>query len=372
MNHPLKNRWSIAHNYLTGITFGKWCKLLAQNRFRISPVYLHRAVVITLASLSNSVFACIETIRFGRQIAQTEITQPPLFVLGHWRSGTTLLHELLAQDTHQFQTPNTYQVVNPYTFLTTENFTTRMFPWLVPDKRPMDNMALKFTSPQEDEFAPLLMSLSSVYLGTSFPNRAAHYDRHLTFRDVSRDEIESWKHAFLQFCKKISMKNQRSLLLKSPPHTARIRTILEMFPNARFVHIHRDPYRVFQSQRHFFDTAGWYTYLQKPDLDSIDEGILNRHETMYDAYFADLPLIAKDRVIDIRFDALEADPVGVIGAVYDQLSLDGFEVFKPKLQTYVDSLKSYQKNSFTDLDVETKSIVADRWSRSFDHGNYPK
>ncbi|MGB3277711.1 MAG: sulfotransferase [Pseudorhodobacter sp.] len=223
MSRPLKHRWSISHNYMTGITFGKWCKLLAQNGFRISPAYLHRAAVITLASLSNSAFACIENIRFGRKIAQTKITRPPLFVLGHWRSGTTLLQELLAQDTHLFQTPNTYQVVNPYTFLTTENFTTRMFPWLVPETRPMDNMALKFTSPQEDEFAPLLMSLSSVYLGTSFPGRMAHYDRHLSFRDADPTETETWKAAFIQFCKKISMSDQRSLLLKSPPHTARIR-----------------------------------------------------------------------------------------------------------------------------------------------------
>lgn len=371
MAQKLKHRWSVGHNYLTGITFGKWCKLLAQNGFQISPAYLHRAAVITVASLSNSVFSAVENMRFGRAIEQTEITRPPLFILGHWRSGTTYLHELLAQDDNQFQTPNTYQVVNPYTFLTTEDFTTRMFPWLVPDKRPMDNMALKFTSPQEDEFAPLLMTLTSLYLGTSFPRRTAHYDRYLTFNDVERGEVEAWKAAFIQFCKKVSLNDPRSLLIKSPPHTARIRTILEMFPDARFVHIHRDPYRVFQSQRHFFDTAGWYTYLQKPDLNVIDEGILQRHEVMYDAYFTDLPLIAKDRIHEIRFDALEADPVGEIAKVYDQLSLEGFAPFETKLRGYVDSLKGYQKNKFTSLDPDTKSMVADRWARSFAKGNYP-
>lgn len=372
MSPTLKHRASISHNYLTGITFGKWCKLLAQNGFRISPAYAHRAAVITLASLSNSGFAMIENMRFGGKIAQTEITQPPLFVLGHWRSGTTLLHELLAQDNTQFVTPNTYQVVNPYTFLTTENFTTRMFPWLVPEKRPMDNMPMKFTSPQEDEFAPLLMTLTSLYLGTSFPGREANYDRYLTFHDVERAEVEDWKAAFILFCKKVTMGDQRALLLKSPPHTARIRTILEMFPDARFLHIHRDPYRVFQSQRHFFDTAGWYTYLQKPDLSVIDAGILSRHEAMYDAYFDDLPLVAKDRIHEIRFDALEADPVGEIRKAYVQLSLDDFRSFEPKLQSYVDSLKGYKKNSFADLDLATKATVADRWSRSFEHGNYPK
>ncbi|QCO55081.1 sulfotransferase [Pseudorhodobacter turbinis] len=372
MRHDLKHRWSVGHNYLTGITFGKWCKLLTQNGFQISPAYLHRFAAITMASLSNSVFAGVEAWRYGTAIKQAPTPKAPIFILGHWRSGTTYLHELLAQDSAQFHYPNTYQVVNPYTFLTTENVTTRMFPWLVPEKRPMDNMALKFDSPQEDEFAPLLMTLTSLYLGISFPRRMAHYDRYMTFRGVDPAELAAWKAAFLTFCKKLSLGDTRRLLIKSPPHTARIRILLDMFPDARFIHIHRDPYRVFQSQRHFFDTAGWYSYLQKPDLTAIDEGILRRHETMYDAYFDDLPLIPQGNFHEIRFDALEADPVGEIAKTYEALSLDGFDSFAPVLRRYVDGLKGYEKNQFDGLDPAAKAMVADRWARSFDKGNYPR
>ena len=63
-----------------------------------------------------------------------------MFILGHWRSGTTLLHYLLAQDAERFSFANTYQVVNPYTFLCTEETNTRRFARLVPSTRPMDNM----------------------------------------------------------------------------------------------------------------------------------------------------------------------------------------------------------------------------------------
>ena len=370
MADKLKHRWSVGHNYMTGITFGKWLRLLAENRFNISPAYLHRAAFITLASLANSGAAVLETVRFGKAIKDTEITKPPLFILGHWRSGTTHLHDLLAQDTAQFQFANTYRVVNPLTFLSTENLITRLLPGLVPPKRPMDNMALSFTSPQEDEFAPLLMTLKSVYLGISFPKSTGVYEKYLSFRGVPRPEIEVWKDAFMTFCRKLSLNDDRALLLKSPPHTARIRTILEMFPDARFVHIHRDPYRVFQSQRHFFDTAGWYTYLQRPDLAKIDEGILTRHETMYDAYFEDLPLIPAGRFCEIAFDDLDADPTGQIRRVYDTLSLGGFDTFQPQLQAYVDTLKGYEKNSFTGLDAPTRAVVAERWKRSFDTWGY--
>lgn len=370
MANKLKHRWSISHNYMTGITFGKWMKLLASVKFHISAAYWHRAIVITIASIANSGFSIWEEIRFGKSIKEVEITKPPLFILGHWRSGTTLLHDLLSQDEKQFQFANTYQVVNPLTFLTTENFITRLFPGLVPPKRPMDNMSLKFTSPQEDEFAPLLMTLQSVYIGISFPRQTAKYEKYLSFKDVPSTQTQKWKEAFKYFCQKLSLNDSRSLLLKSPPHTGRIKTILEVFPDAKFIHIHRDPYRVFQSQRHFFDTAGWYTYLQKPDLDVIDEGILARHETMYDAYFQDLPLIEQGRHCDIRFDELEADPVGTIAKVYEQLSLDGYEHLKPKLDQYVASLDGYKKNEFSTLDQATRKIVATRWKRSFKSGNY--
>ena len=309
--------------------------------------------------------------RFGRAVEQVNITRPPLFVLGHWRSGTTLLHELLAQDDTQFQFANTYQVVNPLTFLCTEKLFTKLLPGLLPDTRPMDNMKLGFSSPQEEEFAPLLMTLKSLYLGVSFPRQTTDYERYLSFRGVEPEIIENWKSAFMRFCRKLSLNDNRALLLKSPPHTARIRLILEMFPDARFVHIHRDPYRVFQSQRHFFDTAGWYTYLQKPDISAIDEGILQRHETMYDAYFQDLPLIPKGQFCELGFDALERDPVGAICEIYGQLSLEGFEVFEPALESYVASLQGYKKNTFPGLDDATRELVAKRWKRSFETWGYP-
>jgi len=265
MGGKLKHRWSLGNNYLAGITAGDWWRLLRENHFSVDPEYWHRAAFVTLASCMNSFYRREEERLFSSRVRATEIA-PPLFVLGHWRSGTTHLHNLLAQDNNQFAHANTYQVVNPHTFLSTEQANTRRFAWMVPKTRPMDNMALDFQAPQEDEFAPCLMSLHSLYLGISFPRREEHYARYLTFEDVPPAEIEQWKSAFVEFMRKLSFKYHRPLVLKSPPHTARIRILLDLFPDARFVFIHRDPYQVFQSCRHYFDTATWFTYLQRPDL----------------------------------------------------------------------------------------------------------
>ncbi len=244
-NSDLKHRWSLSHNYLAGITAGDWFRLLRDNGFAVDPVYWHRAAFVTLASLMNSASRWIEERRFGEAIAAAKPAGPPLFVLGHWRNGTTHLHNLLALDP-QFAFANTYQVTSPHTFLSTESINTRLFKHLVPPKRPMDNMALSFQSPQEDEFALLLTTLVSPYLGATFPRREDHYSRFLTFRDATAEEIDTWKRGFVWFVQKLTLKDRRPLVLKSPPHTARIRLLLEIFPEAHFVHIHREPYTVFQ------------------------------------------------------------------------------------------------------------------------------
>jgi omega-hydroxy-beta-dihydromenaquinone-9 sulfotransferase len=366
----LKHRWSLSHNYLAGITAGMWWKLLRENRFAVDPAYWHRAAFISLASLVNSYYRRQEDHRFAAAIDAVQITRPPLFILGHWRSGTTLLHYLLSQDTTNFAFANTYQVVNPGTFLTTEEVNTRRFAKMVPPTRPMDNMKLSFQSPQEEEFAPLLLTLHSLYLGVSFPRHADQYDRYLTFRDVPREQVDAWKAALHWFCRKLTLKYNRALVLKSPPHTARVRLLLEMFPDARFVLIHRNPYRVFQSQRHFFDTAIWYTYLQRPDAAAIEEGILERYRIMFETFCEDRPRIDNQRFCEVRFEDLQRDPLAEVRTIYESLSIDGFQDVEPRLRSYVASLSGYRKNEHAPLDEPTRRRVADVWRPSFERWGY--
>ena len=258
-------------------------------------------------------------------IRNTPLAGPPLFILGHWRSGTTHLHNLLSLDTQNFAFANTYQVTNPLTFLTTEETNTRLFARLVPEKRLMDNMAMGFELPQEDEFAPCLDTLKSSYLGISFPDRQAHYDRYLTFDDVPKDETKNWGDSLITFCKKLTYKYQRPLLLKSPSHTARIKHLLDWFPDARFVHIHRHPHQVFRSNQHYWDTAVWYTYLQKPDRSKLDLEILQRYRMLHDAFHAQRSLIPDGRFHEISFNELEANPLSTIETIYQKLDLPSFE-----------------------------------------------
>lgn len=361
---PLKHRWSVGTS-LAGLALPEWKRLLRENRHAIDPVYAHRAAFITLVATIRSAYVPQEERRFGKAIEATKITEPPLFILGHWRSGTTHLHNLISQDSEQFAYPNVYQAFNPQIFLSTEETIPRRFAALMPKKRLMDNVARSFGSPQEDEIAVSLTSLRSPYLGMAFPRREDYYDRYLTFRGVAEAELAEWSREMLRFLKKLTLKHRRSLALKSPTHTARIRLLLELFPNARFIHIHRNPYAVYQSTLHHNDTARWHAYLQRPDLRGHEERILRRYTELYDAFFEEKALIPPGRFVEVAFEDVERDPVGQVRAIYEQLGLQGFSAFQPALDAYVASLKGYTKNQFVDLDPGVRRRVAVAWERSF-------
>ena len=249
-NIHLQHRWNVTYNFLLGISAGDWWRLLWHNRFRVSPMYCHRALCISALSSLNSINRWREHRRYGERIARTRITKAPVFILGHWRSGTTLLHNILAEDAAQFTAPTTYQVMHPHTFLTTEAFATQWLGWLAPPTRPQDNMALSLQSPQEEEFAIALTTLRSPYLGIAFPRREQDYARYYTFDEALHTDAAAWQQALLWFIKKLTLRHDRRVVLKSPANTARIRLILEVFPEARFLYIVRHPYRVFQSSWH--------------------------------------------------------------------------------------------------------------------------
>jgi hypothetical protein len=227
--------------------------------------------------MRNSFWRTVENGLYADKIRAVRV-QPPLFILGHWRTGTTHLHNLLAVD-RRFAFANNYQVMYPHTFLCLEPVEAWAFDNLIPEHRPQDNVALGAALPQEDEFALTVTSCCSSYLSWVFARRWDHYQRYLTFRDVPEEDVRRWQKAFVWFLKKLTWKYQRPLLLKSPPHTARIRLLLGLFPDARFIHIHRDPFTVFQSTKRMLETAMPSFRLQQPrrlDVEGHILGMLSR------------------------------------------------------------------------------------------------
>lgn len=306
--------------------------------------------------------------QYGEQIAAANV-EAPLFILGFWRSGTTLLYNLLAQD-ERFAFPTLFQVSNPHTFLLRDTAVPDPAANGQPQKRPMDNMTVTADSPGEDEFATAVMSLRSPVLGWAFPRQEERYDRYITFQEASSADAARWEAALRQFLQKCSWVYHRPLLLKSPPHTGRIRRLLKLFPDARFVHIHRDPFTVFQSTRRLYQTAVPRSHLQQADETAVDNHILRLYTIIYDAYFADKEAIPSGQFCEVRFEALEKDIVGQMHKIYEALQLNMTADLEHRLENYAESLSGYQKNHYPPLPESLRLQVAQKWQPVFEEWGY--
>ncbi len=354
---------------LGGITLGDWFKLLCENRFAVAPSGLLRAMAITWQALQNSPAAWLENWRYRNKLKDVEVP-PPLFLLGHWRNGTTHLYNLLTID-DRFAFPNNFQALFPHAFLATEAVHSRLISFFLPKRRPMDNVEWNMQSPQEDEFALLTLSRLSPCLGWVFPKRREHYDRYLTFRDATEAETVRWKTAFTCFTRKLTWKYRKPLILKSPTHTPRIKLLLELFPQAKFVHIHRNPYAVFPSTRHTLQVNFHLHNVQRPRMDDLDERILRQYAIMYDAFFQERGLVATGHFHEVGYEDLEVDPIGQVRGIYDALQLPDFSHVEPALRKYVDSITGYQKNRFRELPEELRRRIAAAWRPYFEAWGYP-
>jgi hypothetical protein len=374
--HPSARRLSWRERFLircgpgvlAGITIGDWLRLLNENRFAVDFAYLPRAVSVTFAAFWNSLFRWYEDHRYSAKWKDVPIPSP-LFVLGHWRSGTTHLHYLLSRD-DRFACPNFYQVISPHTFLSTERRFSGLMAFLLPQRRAYDNVRQDLTVPCEDEFALCVSGFGTPYLSGVFPRRAAHYDQFLTLRNASSQAIEDWKVSLRLFLQKLMLRNRKPLILKSPAHTGRIKLLLDMFPDARFVHIHRDPYTVFQSSVHTFRAGLPFGCLQNTSCVDWMERIIRQYKELYDAYFEERGLIAAGHFHELGFAELEKDPLGEMRKLYQALDLPDFTKVEPAIRIYMDSLSGYRKNVFDELAADVRRRIASEWRRCFEAWGY--
>ncbi len=343
-----------------GMNISAWFGLLARNRFRITPRRWGMALIVSLCSLLNSLLWLIQEALYGRKIAAIEIREEPLFIIGHWRSGTTLLHELLVQDPrHTF--PTTYACFAPNHFALTGRALPPILNAIMPMQRPMDNMPVGWDRPQEDEFALCNMGLPSPYLSMAFPNEPPHDPEYLTFDGVPRPKLDEWKRRFLWFLKCVTMQRPGRIVLKSPPHTGRVKALLELFPKARFVHIVRDPIVLFASTVNLWKRLYRDQGLQTPHYRDLEDRVFDTLCRMYEAFERDRTLIPASQFCEVRYEQLVADPVGEMRRVYDELNLGEFDKALPGIEKYVASQADYQRNRY-DIAPETRERIARRWA----------
>jgi hypothetical protein len=352
-----------------GMCFSTWMKVLARNQFDVSLSKLHTALSITAVSGINSLLATLDKLFCSRAVAQVEITESPLFILGHWRAGTTFLHELLIRDArHTF--PNTYQCFVPHHFVFTEKWLAPLTSVLIPKRRPMDNMAAGWQRPQEDEFALCNLGIPTPYLSMLFPRRGPADPEYLDLRELSDAERKEWEGALNYFFRRITFRDHRRIIVKSPPHTARVRALVELYPQAKFVHIVRDPYELFVSTVGLWKSLNEVQRIQSPGDDSwLDEFVLDTFERMYAAFEADRQLLGGDQLVELKYEELVQNPLEEVRSVYSRLNLGDFSLIEPELRAHLADVKNYRPNQY-ELPEEKRRLIATRWAGYIERYGY--
>jgi hypothetical protein len=351
-----------------GCHFFAWLRLLIRGRFAVNWRCWHVAIAITCMSLFNTLMRGVQWLWYGRRIRHTQIRHAPIFIIGHWRTGTTLLHELMILDErHAF--PTTYECMDPNHFLLSESFFTNWLGFLIPARRPMDNMAAGFDRPQEDEFALCMLGQPSPYLTIAFPNRPPQFTEYFDLDAVSPRALTSWKKTLLSFLKQLTFKHGKRLVLKSPPHTCRIKVLKDMFPDAIFIHIVRDPYTVYSSTMHLWKSLYERQGLQRPKLKGLEDYVFDTYVRMYKRLEETRHLVAPERFHELRYEDLIRDPINQMRRLYEHLRLGDFESVQPRLESYLEKVAGYETNKY-ELPPEKRAEIRRRWASVIERYGY--
>jgi hypothetical protein len=367
-----ENALIVRREPLAGASLTNLLRLIAQNRFRIDARYLPRMLYAITVSSILTPLRINEYIQFDKTIKDTEITHHPLFILGHWRSGTTYLHNILSLDT-TLGYFSTLHASLPNIFLGSEALISSFVKSSLPEKRPMDDVRMGPALPQEDEFALAAVSSYSGNHGLSFPRNAEYYNRFIFMEDVSQKIKEEWKEIYRYLIRKETLyRNGRQMVIKNPANTARVQLLLEMFPEAKFIHIHRNPYHVYRSMMKLLQSIVPYICVQKPPKTAeVERQVLFVYKRMYTKYLRERINIPKENLIEIRYEDFIQKPLEQLSGIYKKLHLDGFKESEKKIVGYIAS-QTYLKTQQYVLNESEKEKIYTEWKFAFDSFQYEK
>ena len=355
-------------------SFRSWMRLLRRSK-GIDRAYVPRVLFVSLTTLLTSPLRLWERVRYGRRIRGTSIHPSPIFIIGHWRSGTTHLHNLMCQD-ENLGSLTTFQAMAPGFCLVGDGAIKRFIAKQANARYPtrlIDNIPLAFDAPQEDEFALANLSAHSFVHTFSLPRQAQYFfERYVLFDGLSEAALAQWSATYLALLRKATLASGgKRLVVKNCAHTARIQTLLELFPDAKFIHIHRNPYQVFLSTLHMHQTVLPRSQLQEIEPDRVEAHVLRFYDRLMRRFLADRSLIPAGNLVELRFEDLEASPLDQLRHVYDGLGLPGFAAAESGFRSYIDSVADYKKNAY-ELAGDVIAKVNRHWPYAFEVWGYER
>ena len=349
---------------LIGSKMGNYLTTIKQSR--VEKKYLHKVILTGIAIAIATPFHWYESLRDPKK---RPLKQPPVFIVGHWRSGTTFLHNLLCQakaagymTTYQSIFPN--NLYSKWVFKTFVNLN-------IPDKRPTDNVKLGASLPQEDEFAFENVLYPSLYNFFYFPdNVQKSYNQAILFKGKTEKDIIKWQEAYHKLLLKGEINSAGDyMVMKNPANTGRLDQLLKLYPNARFIHIHRNPVIVYLSTKSFFEALFPSVNLHDISKEGIKEVVFDLYPKLMKRYLAQRSMIPGENLIDIKFEEFEKDPLDHTMKIHRQFNLGNSEESKKAYKAYLAKLKGYKKSTYKITAPELDRVKTE-WAFAFEEFGY--
>lgn len=287
-----------------------------------------------------------DEIHFRRVEKKVIIEKPPVFIIGHWRSGTTFLHNLLTGMSDAAY-PTTFHSVFPNNLFAFKGIIKWFMQLFLPKKRPVDDVKMDSSNPQEEEIAFGNAFFFSYYYWFYFPKQYEKIaERFLFMENITDEEKDQFTKNYLRFIKRTMMNTGGSRYIsKNPPNTARIPVLLTMFPEAKFIYLSRDPYETLVSTFRF--CKAFLKTLQLQELSETDlwRIVLHTYRSLVERYLRYKALIPEDQLIEIQYTELTNDPVNTISRIFDRF-FPGQKEEKENIIQNIPSLSDHKVNTY--------------------------
>jgi omega-hydroxy-beta-dihydromenaquinone-9 sulfotransferase len=315
-------------------------------------------------------FSALECLAYGLSKSSGELPGV-IFVIGHWRSGTTFLHEMLCADPG-FNFPTTYACMNPQVFPITEGAVLHRSGQRSV-KRPMDNMSTSLASPQEDEFALLALGAPSPYEGLLFPRVLERGMATADPNDLPASEKQTWIRVFTRFLAQVAGRRPGCpIVVKSPTHSYRVKLLSQLFPNARFIHIVRNPIEVYKSTLNMWKSlCSLYALTDLPDDDTLGRQVIANWIRLEEKLDAALPGLQGEKYVRVFYESLAAHPLEEMKRIYAELKLEGFAAALPHIERHLAS-RNYVAENLVELAPEKANDVFQAWRHICGKYRYPE
>ncbi len=284
----------------------------------------------------------LDTRYYKKNVEFIKLEKPPVFIIGFWRSGTTLMHNFMSQYP-EAAFVSTFQSVFPHDCFVNKWWIQGIGQHLLPEKRPGGDIKFDFDHPQEEEVAISNMLDTSFYNFFYYPNDLEFIMKEgLSLDSLDEEELKNWKNNYDKIIK-IALKktNGSCFISKNPPNTVRIKQLLKFYPDAKFIYLYRDKYESLYSFQNFINQVHDGVKYQEYDKKSHLANLIKLYKYSINRFKEDKELIPSGNLIEVDFHHFEKNILEVIESIFTKFEIAEYQSNKSYFESYYKEIRSY-------------------------------